>query len=714
MSDVSTERFINRELSWLDFNRRVLEEAEDETNPLLERLKFLCIVSSNWDEFFEVRVAGLKAQVEGGMIRPGPDGRRPAETLAEVSRRMHELVRVQYGIWRGSIRPALVREKIEVCRLSELVPEQRAWIDRYYSEQVASVLTPLGIDSAHPFPQLLNKSLNVLVSIEGDPAEASETRLAVVQVPRILSRLVRLPRWEGRRQYVFLEEVIFRHLDTLFPGNVILGHWCFRVTRNSELYIDEESAASMIKAVEKELFNRRKGAAVRLEVDQSCPAALRQQLMGYLKLGDPDVYSIEGPIDPVPLMAVYGDDHPAELKDQPFVAPVAEALQGRDDFFQVLKERDVLLHHPYETFSSVIEFIEQAADDPGVLAIKQTLYRSGSDDRIFAALTRAARQGKQVTVIVELKARFDEDNNIKNARLLEEEGIHVLYGMVGYKIHSKMCLVVRREDDRIRRYIHLSTGNYNRTTARIYTDIGLLTAREDLGEDVASLFNLLTGICQFQPTKKLLVAPFSLHREMLALVSAEAENATRGVPARIIAKMNALVDPELIRALYDASRAGVEIRLLVRGVCCLRPGVPGMSERIEVRSIVGRFLEHTRIFYFENACRPKVYLGSADWMPRNFFNRIETVFPIEDGVLRDRIIHEILSLSLADNKKGRILNPDSTYRRAIAEPDALCDSQEGFMKRSLDRERQSRQPVSGNSMASMKVRRSPPSEFSGS
>ncbi len=714
MSDASTERFINRELSWLDFNRRVLEEAEDETNPLLERLKFLCIVSSNWDEFFEVRVAGLKAQVEGGMIRPGPDGRRPAETLAEVSRRMHELVRVQYGIWRGSIRPALVREKIEVCRLSELVPEQRAWIDRYYSEQVASVLTPLGIDSAHPFPQLLNKSLNVLVSIEGDPAEASETRLAVVQVPRILSRLVRLPRWEGRRQYVFLEEVIFRHLDTLFPGNVILGHWCFRVTRNSELYIDEESAASMIKAVEKELFNRRKGAAVRLEVDQSCPAALRQQLMGYLKLGDPDVYSIEGPIDPVPLMAVYGDDHPAELKDQPFVAPVAEALQGRDDFFQVLKERDVLLHHPYETFSSVIEFIEQAADDPGVLAIKQTLYRSGSDDRIFAALTRAARQGKQVTVIVELKARFDEDNNIKNARLLEEEGIHVLYGMVGYKIHSKMCLVVRREDDRIRRYIHLSTGNYNRTTARIYTDIGLLTAREDLGEDVASLFNLLTGICQFQPTKKLLVAPFSLHREMLALVSAEAENATRGVPARIIAKMNALVDPELIRALYDASRAGVEIRLLVRGVCCLRPGVPGMSERIEVRSIVGRFLEHTRIFYFENACRPKVYLGSADWMPRNFFNRIETVFPIEDGVLRDRIIHEILSLSLADNKKGRILNPDSTYRRAIAEPDALCDSQEGFMKRSLDRERQSRQPVSGNSMASMKVRRSPPSEFSGS
>ena len=714
MSDVSTERFINRELSWLDFNRRVLEEAEDETNPLLERLKFLCIVSSNWDEFFEVRVAGLKAQVEGGMIRPGPDGRRPAETLAEVSRRMHELVRVQYGIWRGSIRPALVREKIEVCRLSELVPEQRAWIDRYYSEQVASVLTPLGIDSAHPFPQLLNKSLNVLVSIEGDPAEASETRLAVVQVPRILSRLVRLPRWEGRRQYVFLEEVIFRHLDTLFPGNVILGHWCFRVTRNSELYIDEESAASMIKAVEKELFNRRKGAAVRLEVDQSCPAALRQQLMDYLKLGDPDVYSIEGPIDPVPLMAVYGDDHPAELKDQPFVAPVAEALQGRDDFFHVLKERDVLLHHPYETFSSVIEFIEQAADDPGVLAIKQTLYRSGSDDRIFAALTRAARQGKQVTVIVELKARFDEDNNIKNARLLEEEGIHVLYGMVGYKIHSKMCLVVRREDDRIRRYIHLSTGNYNRTTARIYTDIGLLTAREDLGEDVASLFNLLTGICQFQPTKKLLVAPFSLHREMLALVSAEAENATRGVPARIIAKMNALVDPELIRALYDASRAGVEIRLLVRGVCCLRPGVPGMSERIEVRSIVGRFLEHTRIFYFENACRPKVYLGSADWMPRNFFNRIETVFPIEDGVLRDRIIHEILSLSLADNKKGRILNPDSTYRRAIAEPDALCDSQEGFMKRSLDRERQSRQPVSGNSMASMKVRRSPPSEFSGS
>jgi polyphosphate kinase len=684
MTQERAEHYINRELSWLEFNSRVLEESQDLQNPLLERLKFLCIVSSNLDEFFEVRVAGLKQQIESKIVERGQDGRTPSETFREASQRMREIVHGQYQTWSQSIQPELAAAGIQFMRFSELSQEELDWVDQFYFEQVASVLTPLGIDPAHPFPELLNKSLNVIVEIEAGESEANDTRLAIVQVPRILSRLVKLPSEEGQR-IVFLEQVIFRHLDHLFPGNKIHGHWCFRVTRNSELYIDEESAASMIKAVEKEVYNRRKGEAVRLEVEEACPDSMRIKLIEFLNLSDRDVYHIDGPLDPIPLMGLCGGEHPPELKDKPFAVPVARLLEGCHDFFELLRERDVLLHHPYETFSSVIEFIEQAAEDPNVLAIKQTLYRSGSDDRIFDALSKAARKGKQVTVVVELKARFDENNNIKAARLLEKEGVHVLYGMVGYKIHSKMCLVVRRDDDRIRRYVHLGTGNYNWTTARIYTDLSLLSAREELGDDVGSLFNLLTGICQFQPMKKLLVAPFTLHTRMLELVETETENAKNGVPAKIIAKMNALVDPAMIEALYRASQAGVEVKLIVRGVCCLRAGVPGLSDRIEVRSIVGRFLEHSRIFYFENACRPKVYIGSADWMPRNFFSRIETVFPVEDGVLRDRIMNEVLAISLADNTKSRLLQSDGSYSRSVPEKGVeLRASQREFMDLSIE------------------------------
>lgn len=683
-----SKRFINRELSWLDFNFRVLEEALDSQNPLLERLKFLCIVSSNLDEFFEVRVAGLKQQIESSISKRGPDGRSPQETFKEVSLRTREMVAAQDRTWSESLCPQLALSGIHFLAVQDLDPKQLEWLDQFYFDQVASVLTPLGIDPAHPFPDLLNKSLNVMVELRLGAEDDHATRFAIVQVPRILSRLVALPGDEETNSFVFLEQVIFRHLDSLFPGNQIKGHWCFRVTRNSELYIDEESAASLIYAVEKELFNRRKGAAVRLELDAACPEIMRDKLVQFLNLKAEDVYFIQGPIDPIPLMTVCGGEHPSELKDEPFVAPVTKGLQQETDLFAVLRERDVLLHHPYETFTSVIEFIEQAADDPQVLAIKQTLYRAGSDERIFDALTRAARQGKQVTVIVELKARFDEDNNIKAARLLEEEGVHVLYGMVGYKIHSKMCLIVRRDEDRIRRYVHLGTGNYNRTTARIYTDLGLFTTREALGDDVGSLFNLLTGICQYQPMKKLLVAPFSLHDAMLARVETEIENAKQGLPARIIAKMNALVDPDLIEALYRASSSGVDIDLIIRGVCCLRAGVPGLSERIVVRSIVGRFLEHSRIFYFENGLQPKVYVGSADWMPRNFFSRIETVFPIEDGVLRERIIHEILGGCLEDQAKSRFLQPDDTYSSVgsgSAKPGLSC--QERFMELAGGREK---------------------------
>ncbi len=680
MGSLNPDHFNNRELSWLAFNGRVLEEAEQTANPLLERLKFLCIVSSNLDEFFEVRVAGLKQQIEGGVVERGPDGRTASECLREVVTQTREMIAKQYRIWEQDIRPGLAAEGICFEHVETLGSEDHGWVDQYYAEQVASVLTPLGIDPAHPFPDLLNKSLNIIVELAVSDRDTEEKRLAIVQVPRILSRVVALPSEEDQCRFVFLEEIIFRHLGSLFPGNRILGHWCFRVTRNSELYIDEESSANLIKAVESELFRRRKGAAVRLEVDTGCPESLLSKLRDFLGLPESDVFRINGPINPIPLMAIGRGDAFVPLRDAPLIAPVASALQDCDDIFARLRQGDVLLHHPYETFSSVIGFIESAADDPKVLAIKQTLYRSGSDDRIFNALTRAARKGKQVTVIIELKARFDEDNNIKSARKLEEEGVHVLYGMVGYKIHSKMCLVVRRDSDCIRRYVHLATGNYNRTTARIYTDLGLLTCREALGDDVGSLFNLLTGICQFQPMQKLLVAPFDLHKQMMKLVKTETKHAREGLPARIVAKMNALVDPDLIEALYEASQAGVQVQLIIRGVCCLRAGVPGLSENISVRSIIGRFLEHSRIFYFENAAKPKVYVGSADWMPRNFFSRIETVFPIEDGVLRDRVINEVLAVSLADNVKSRVMDADGTYRlQSPGADESVRHSQEEFM-----------------------------------
>jgi polyphosphate kinase len=436
------------------------------------------------------------------------------------------------------------------------------------------------------------------------------------------------------------------------------------------LYIDEEEAANLLKAVENELHNRRKGDAVRLEVEKDCPTDIRHALLGTLRLSEDDLYVIDGPLNPTRLMAVYEGDHSPELRDPPFVAPVAPALRDQPDLFAAIRERDILLHHPYDNFSSVVEFLEQGAEDPKVLAIKQTLYRTGGDTRIIGALMNAVKNGKQVTAVVELRARFDEANNIQWARKLEEAGVHVVYGLVGYKIHGKMCLVVRKDDDGIRRYVHLATGNYNPTTARIYTDLGLLTCRPDFGEDATNLFNLLTGICQFQGTRRFLVAPFELHRRMLASVQRETENARKGLPARIIARMNALVDREMIEALYRASQAGVKIDLIVRGICCLRAQMPGISENITVRSIVDRFLEHSRIFYFENACRPEIFIGSADWMPRNFFRRIEVVFPIEDGNLRERIRSELLAIPFRDNVKARLQQPDGSYYRPELKRDA--------------------------------------------
>src|SRR5438876_1348389 len=504
--------------------------------------------------------------------------------------------------------------------------------------------------------------------------------LAVVQVPRVLPRLVNLPRDDSRQDYVFLGDLFGHYLADLFPGTNILGYWHFRVTRNSELYIDEEDADNLLKAVEDELHNRRKGAAVRRKLERDCPPELRAPLLGTLHLTEDDLYVIDGPLNPSRLMEIYEGDHSPELRDPPFVAPVAYALRDQTDLFAVIRERDIRLHHPYENFGGVVEFLEHAAADTRVLAIKQTLYRTGGDPRIVGALMNAVRNGKQVTAVVELRARFDEANNIEWARRLEEAGVHVVYGLVGYKIHAKMSLIVRKDDDGIRRYVHLGTGNYNPNTARQYTDVGLLTCRPEFGEDVTSLFNLLTGICQFQGTRKLLVAPFELHTALLALILREAEHARQGLPARIIAKMNALVDREVIEALYIASQAGVKIDLIVRGICCLRPGLPDVSENITVRSVVDRFLEHSRIWYFENACQPEVFLGSADWMPRNLLRRIEVVFPIEDGVLRERVKSELLHLALSDNFKARLLQPDGSYVGSAAAPGAKpCRSQHEYI-----------------------------------
>ena len=654
--------FLNRELSWLEFNQRVLNEACDSNNPLLERLKFFCIVSSNLDEFFEVRVAGLKQQIESDVVSRSIDGLTATEIFKAVSTRVRQMVNDQYACWRDDIQPALAKNGIRILEIGELDREDFDWLQEYYRTQVRPVLTPLAIDPAHPFPQLLNKSLNLIVRLELARGAEMLKHMAVVQIPRILPRMIQLPRTDARQDYVYLGQLIRHNLADLFPGTNILGCWPFRVTRNSELYIDEEETANLLKAVENELHNRRKGDAVRLEIEHDCPRHIRDALLKTLRLTEDDLYLVDGPLNPTRLMTLTQGDHSPELRFKPFVAPVAAALRGKADLFAAIREHDILLHHPYENFNSVVDFLEQAASDPDVLAIKQTLYRTGGDPRIIGALENAVNNGKQVTAVVELRARFDEANNIQWARRLEENGVHVVYGLVGYKIHAKSCLVVRREGHHIRRYVHLATGNYNPSTARLYTDLGLLTCRPDFGEDVTNFFNLLTGICQYQPMRKLLVAPFELHQRMLQLIERETENARNDLPARIICKVNSLAEPQIIEALYRASQAGVKIDLIVRGICCLKPGVKGLSENITVRSVIDRFLEHSRIYYFENACQPQVFVGSADWLPRNLFRRIEVVFPVEDGILRERIINEILSLTLADNARARNLSSDGSYQ----------------------------------------------------
>ncbi len=707
----TTESFpySNRELSWLEFNQRVLDQALDSSTPLLERVKFFCITNSNLDEFFEVRVAGVQQQIESDVVERGLDGMTASESMRTITRRVRRMVEDTYRCWRDELYPQLAEKGIRFIDLKKCSPTDRAWLGEYYLKQVRPVLTPLALDPSHPFPQLSNKSLNLIVQVEAEKNGELGQHLAVVQVPRVLPRLVRLPRPDGGLDFAFLGMLIGHHLKDLFPGTKILDHWMFRVTRNSELYIDEEEVSNVLQAVEEELHNRRKGDAVRLEIEKDAPPAIRERLLSQLHLTEDDLYVIDGPLNPTRLMTIYEGDHSPELRDAPFVATTAPALRGVTDLFAAIRERDFLLHHPYESFSTVVEFLEKAAEDPRVLAIKQTLYRTGGDPRIVGALMKAVRNGKQVTVVVELRARFDEANNILWSQRLEDAGVHVVYGLVGYKIHAKMTLVVRRDDDGIRRYLHLGTGNYNPSTARLYTDLSLFTSRPEFGEDATNLFNLLTGICQFQDTRKLVVAPFQLHDRIVDLIDRETTNATRGLPSRIIAKMNSLVDPEVIEAMYRASTAGVEIDLIIRGVCCLKPGIKGISERIRVRSIIDRYLEHSRIFYFENACQPQVFIGSADWMPRNFFKRIEVVFPIDDGILRARIIDEILALPLLDNVKARLLKADGTYQFPKIEGDAKpVRSQQQFIELALKAGRRGpRTRAKANQRPSVEIRTKP-------
>jgi polyphosphate kinase len=663
--------FLNRELSWLEFNSRVLDEACDPHVPLGERFKFQSIVGSNLDEFFMVRVAGLKQLVASQRPDVGADGMSPGEQLAAISKRVHALIGGLYRNWKDEIEPGL-RDKagVAILRPAQLGAEQKALLHTHFTKEVWPVLTPLAVDQGHPFPALRNRSLNlaVLLHKERQRVARRSTIIAVVQVPSVLPRLVEVPPMPPyRAAFVLLEDLITMHVGELFPGFRVVSSSPFRVTRDSDLTIDEDEADDLLKTIQKELRRRDRGHAVRLEIAADALPEVQTFLRQALRLEKQDVYATSGPLHLTDLSPLYARTELRELRDEAFVPQLAPALRDHEHMFRAIAERDLLLHHPYESFDHVVDFVAEAADDPGVLAIKQTLYRTNADSPIVRALVRAAENGKQVTAVVELKARFDEAPNIAWARTLEEAGVHVVYGLVGLKTHCKMALVVRREDGRIKRYVHLSTGNYNPSTARAYGDISYFTAREAFADDAGALFNLLTGYSSPPTWQRFAVAPLGLGERILELIERERSFGSEG---RIIAKMNALVDPEVIHALYRASQAGVKIDLLVRGICCLRPGLPGVSENIQVLSVVDRFLEHARICYFHAGGKQELYLSSADWMPRNLVRRVEVMFPVEDVALRDRLLDEVLTLALGDDVKTRRLRSDGTYVRLQPAPGA--------------------------------------------
>ena len=655
------ERFTNRELSWLAFNKRVLSEAKDNHLPLMERLKFLSITASNLDEFFMVRVASLKDQVNAGYTKKDIAGMTSKEQIDAILKETHKFTTAQYNTYNRSFLPSLKKNGLKiVTEFEKLTEEQADYVDNYFQKEVFPVLTPMAVDSSRPFPLIRNRSLNIGALLI-DKKKKGTIDFATVQVPSVLPRVVTIPTdGDNCTTVILLEQIIEKNIQKLFLNYRVLCQAPFRVMRNADLSIDEDEAADLLIEIEKQLKKRQWGEAIRLEVEDNIDKRLLKTLRKEFNLSEDAIFKINGPLDLTFLMKVYdieGFDH---LKEPKYIPQQPKMLDASRDLFEQIREHDILLHHPYETFDPVVNFVKKAASDPNVLAIKQTLYRVSSHSPIIASLAQAAENGKQVSVLVELKARFDEENNIVWAKKLEKAGCHVIYGLVGLKTHSKITLVVRKEEDEIRRYVHLGTGNYNDSTAKLYTDMGMFTSKTRYGEDATAVFNMLSGYSEPLVWNKLSLAPLWLRGKFLSLIEREKEHAKNGRPARIIAKMNSLCDPGIIEALYDASEAGVEIDLIVRGICCLRAGIKGLSEHIRVRSIVGTFLEHSRIFYFENNGNAEYYMGSADWMPRNLDKRVEILFPVEDPILQEEIYH-ILHIQLSDTKKAHLLMPDGHY-----------------------------------------------------
>jgi polyphosphate kinase len=710
-----SERYTNRELSWIGFNYRILSEARDKTNPLFERLKFLSITSSNLDEFFMIRVASLKDMINADYIKPDISGMTPKEQIREILKQTHEFVGLQYSTFNRSLVPSLKNEELIIVEKHEqLTEKQKIYVDKYFEENIYPVLTPMAVDSSRPFPLIRNKSLNIAALLEEkeDLSEKVEARkkekegkkkaekekkpeleFATVQVPAVLPRIVPIPsEIEGQTTVILLEEIIERHIDKLFMNYKVVAAHPYRVMRNADLSIDEDDAEDLLKEIERQLKKRQWGEVIRLEIQDKMDPRLLKILMEELSVAEQDVFSINGPLDLTFLMKLYGTEGFDYLKTPKYIPQQNPAINAEENLFDQISKGDILLHHPYQTFDPVVDFVRQAAVDPKVLAIKQTLYRVSGNSPIIASLAQAAENGKQVSVLVELKARFDEENNIIWAKMLEKAGCHVIYGLKGLKTHSKITLVVRGEEDGIKRYVHLGTGNYNDSTAKLYTDMGLFTCKPAIGEDATAVFNMLSGYSEPASWNKLALAPLWLRDKFEFLIRREIEHAKEGKEAFIVAKMNSLCDKETIDLLYEAGNAGVKIDLIIRGICCIRAGVPGLSENIAVRSIVGTFLEHSRIFYFHNSGNEEVYMGSADWMPRNLDKRVEILFPVEDDKLKAEVIH-ILNIQLADTLKAHVMKPDGSYDKVDKRGKVLLCGQDYFCEEAVKRAAASKKEV---------------------